>query len=93
MNESFHAEPSIESQRRAIAEKIDKDLEQVEKVQALWIANVELLDQNIPHDDVQEDQKTYSYHVIRNAWLAEIDELDRIEKELQSLKEDMKTAN
>lgn len=93
MHEGFSPEQAHSPERAAVTAEIKKGLEMIETARASWIDAATALEEKIPHDDVHEDSKTYSFHVLRNTWLAQIDELDRLETELHQLTEDSKTAN
>jgi hypothetical protein len=95
MHEVFAPAPerSHEALEVAEAERIVEDgLRFVGPVRAELISNVETLEAKIPHDDVILDDKTYSFHVLRNAWLAKIDRLDVLERELLEQKAELQTA-
>ncbi len=85
MKEQLFGEPSINRKREVCVKKLEDTLEIIIVARENWIENIKILDLKIPHNDIQEDQRTYSYHVLRNAWLANVDKLDRLEKELKEL--------
>jgi hypothetical protein len=60
-------------------------LQSIESVRTLWVGNLEELETKIPHNDIVLEQKTYSFHVVRNAWLAHLNELDQLEREIRHL--------
>lgn len=94
MREGFSpTEQPHSPEREAVIAEIMKGLEVIESARTSWIDAETALEEKIPHDDVYEDSKTYSFHVLRNTWLAQIDELDRLEAELRQLAVDAKTAN
>lgn len=64
----------------------ERALESLEEARGIWIDNVQLLDEKIPHNDVIEegDGKTIVFNVVRNAWLANLMELEELEQELRS---------
>ena len=67
----------------------ERSLEQLEQTEALWIANLERLKTEMPHDDVAEDNRTLSYHVLLNAWSAKIMELEGLREELEGAREEL----
>lgn len=89
MPERFSSHAEIASSERKDAATLRKDiadsLERLETARADWAANIETLEERFPHDDVLLDDRTASYHVIHNAWLAKMDELGRLETELRDL--------
>lgn len=78
-------EKPMTPERRDLANEIAHGRELIEKARASWVDAATELDEKIPHDDVHDDSKTYSFHVLRNTWLANIDELGRLEAELTVL--------
>ena len=64
--------------------QIEYSLEQIEQTRAVLIDVAQRLDENIPHNDVVEENKTTPFHMIRNIQLSYIDELDTHQKNLRA---------
>jgi len=70
-------------------EKNTRSFENLEGAAALWISNLGQLEDRVPHNDVIEDNKTQSYHVLKNAWTAKLMELSELRDELESEKTEL----
>ncbi len=74
--------PSRASAREQVAESVaslleknERMLEVAEAARQYWTEALALLEEGVPHDDVVVEQKTLSFHVIRNTYLSHINEL------------------
>lgn len=79
------AAPAERKDAAVLREDIAASLETLEMTRADWAANIQTLEERFPHNDVLLDDRTASYHVIHNAWLAKMDELGRLETDLRDL--------
>lgn len=59
----------------ALTERNERMLEVAEAARQYWTEALALLEEGVPHDDVVVEQKTLSFHVMRNTYLANINEL------------------
>jgi len=81
-------EMSLQEQLRLLKNmqaRNEERIKETEVMQALWMANVETLEEKVPHDDVMQEDKTLSYSVIRNHWLSMVDEAGELLVRLNKL--------
>lgn len=75
----------------ALWERSERMLQSAETARQYWTEALALLEEGVPHDDFVVDQKTISFHVIRNTYLSHINELceqiEVLQDTLASLKE------
>ena len=90
MHEQFHAPTPEKSEHGEARKEFLKGLEKIETARQLWIQNIQILDEKIPHDDIMVDNMTLSYNVYRNAMVAH---LDKLEHDEQEAKEELKKLN
>jgi hypothetical protein len=80
MSERFSSPESIS---QPPSPELKHAFESLEDARGVWIENIQRLDETIPHDDVIVDAKTIAYNVARNAFLANLVELDELEEALR----------
>lgn len=72
-------------------EMTKKDLEKVEATRATFVANIEILDEKIPHNDILQDTVSLSYNVARNSFMAQLNDLDDLQHSLELHQQELET--
>jgi len=80
---------SFEEKVEGLREMNERSLENLERTEELWIANLDRLKKSVPQNDVVIDSKTLSYNVLMCAWKAKLMELEGLREELEQAREQL----
>lgn len=83
--------PNEKERAQKLLEMTKKDLETLEATRATFVANIGILDEKIPHDDILQDTVSLSYNVARNSLLAQLDDLDDLQHSLELHQQKLET--
>lgn len=73
-----------EHEARELIRLLEEGIASCEAAEIQWAANLNLLAERVPHDDVLMDDRTLPYDALRNAWLANLYELEEQKARLQT---------
>lgn len=81
--------PESDIERKQTLEELDRAEVACEAAILGWTENLRTLEQQIPHNDVLQDEKTMSYDVAYNLILAKVNQALEAQKDIKFLRSEL----